>query len=85
MENLPVKFQPEAGVMPAAFVFAIITLLREPGVPAIVINPAPPKITIPATPLLEKPVLPKFIVLGVLGIKFSVPMLVVVPAFVKFP
>ena len=72
----------EAAETPALFVFEMITEFKAPGVPVIVISPAPPKFIIPS---LVKPELPNAIVLAVEGVKFKVPVLVTVPAFVNEP
>src|ERR1041385_4949236 len=86
MEFVPIKKlsardHPDVGVIPAGFVFEIVTLLNETGEPDNVIAPEPPKFTSPA---LEK-LLPIFTVTADVGVKLMVPLLVIVPLLVSDP
>src|SRR6185503_4164743 len=73
--------QPDEGVTPAALMLVTMTLRKEAGIPASVIAPEPPKTTLP---VLEKP-LPRFKVTADEGMKFKMPLLVIVPLFVTSP
>ena len=79
--KLPVALHGEAGDIPVGLVFAIRILLNDTGLPLIVAAPAPPKTTVP---VLEK-LFPKFKLMGEPGMKFIVPLLVMIPLFVNDP
>ena len=81
IKKLPFTTQFDDGVIPATFVFVILILVKNTGVPDKISAPAPPKTTVP---VLEK-LVPRLTGDAEVGRKLKVPLLVMVPLLVVIP